>query len=71
MIDRERFDYVTFDCYGTLVDWESGIVEALGPVLEAHSRWLDRRILLSTYAELEASITVSGISFGSENGPHT
>ena len=26
MRDVQRpFDYVTFDCYGTLVDWESGI----------------------------------------------
>jgi 2-haloacid dehalogenase len=26
------FDALTFDCYGTLIDWESGMVEALkGP----------------------------------------
>jgi FMN phosphatase YigB (HAD superfamily) len=23
------FKTLTFDCYGTLIDWESGIVEAL------------------------------------------
>ena len=25
-----RFDVLTFDCYGTLVDWERGIAEAFG-----------------------------------------
>ena len=30
------FDALTFDCYGTLIDWETGILTALRPVLEAH-----------------------------------
>lgn len=30
------FDTLSFDCYGTLIDWERGISEALGP-------WLQRR----------------------------
>jgi len=29
MIDFEAFDALTFDCYGTLIDWETGIAEAL------------------------------------------
>ena len=32
-IDYTRFDAVTFDCYGTLIDWERGILNALQPVL--------------------------------------
>lgn len=28
-IDFERFDVLTFDCYGTLIDWETGILTAL------------------------------------------
>jgi 2-haloacid dehalogenase len=28
-IDLDRFDVLTFDCYGTLIDWETGIVTAL------------------------------------------
>ena len=37
------FDTLTFDCYGTLIDWESGIFEGLRPLLEraeaaAHAR---------------------------------
>ncbi|WP_428531887.1 HAD-IA family hydrolase [Rhodopila sp.] len=27
------FDVLTFDCYGTLIDWEGGIHTALGPLL--------------------------------------
>ena len=27
------FDVLTFDCYGTLIDWESGIWDALQPLI--------------------------------------
>ena len=26
------FKVLTFDCYGTLIDWESGMLEALKPL---------------------------------------
>ena len=35
-LDFGHFDALTFDCYGTLVDWERGLLEALGPLLAAH-----------------------------------
>ena len=28
------FSVLTFDCYGTLIDWESGMVEGLRPLTE-------------------------------------
>ena len=28
MADTRAYDVVTFDCYGTLIDWERGIAEA-------------------------------------------
>ena len=31
-----EFDVITFDCYGTLIDWESGILAAVQPVLMRH-----------------------------------
>jgi 2-haloacid dehalogenase len=31
--DFRRFDALTFDCYGTLIDWEAGILAALRTVL--------------------------------------
>lgn len=33
MTDWSDFDALTFDCYGTLIDWESGILSALGTLL--------------------------------------
>ena len=30
-IDYDAFDALTFDCYGTLIDWETGILTALAP----------------------------------------
>jgi len=35
-LDLRRFDALTFDCYGTLVDWERGILDALGQLFAAH-----------------------------------
>ncbi len=28
------FKVLTFDCYGTLIDWESGILAGLRPLLD-------------------------------------
>ena len=35
-LDFDRFDVLTFDCYGTLIDWEAGILAALRAPLAAH-----------------------------------
>ena len=32
-LDLSRFDALTFDTYGTLIDWETGIIAALGQLL--------------------------------------
>ena len=32
-LDYGRFEALTFDCYGTLIDWESGILAGLRPML--------------------------------------
>lgn len=44
---------LTFDCYGTLIDWESGIFAALRPILQAHDKSLADNELLELYSELE------------------
>ena len=36
------FKALTFDCYGTLIDWESGMIEALKPLTSKVSRALTR-----------------------------
>jgi 2-haloacid dehalogenase len=48
------FRLLTFDCYGTLIDWETGILSALRPVLAAHGKSIADSELLSLYSELES-----------------
>jgi 2-haloacid dehalogenase len=50
-IDFSAFDALTFDCYGTLIDWESGLLAALRPVVEA-----DDEALLEAFARHEAAL---------------
>ena len=54
MLDFERFQLLTFDCYGTLIDWETGILQAFRPVLERCGVEADDRKILETYATIEA-----------------
>jgi 2-haloacid dehalogenase len=49
------FNALTFDCYGTLIDWESGIVEALKPLTSKASRKLTRDEILEAHARHESS----------------
>lgn len=48
------FRLLTFDCYGTLVDWETGIVEALRPLLARHGVERSDEEILALHARLEA-----------------
>ena len=61
MLDFTRFRVLTFDCYGTLIDWESGIFGALRPILAAHKKTLSDSALLKLYSELE--VTAEGREF--------
>jgi FMN phosphatase YigB (HAD superfamily) len=36
-----RYDIITFDCYGTLIDWESGIANAFLEAATEDSRFRD------------------------------
>jgi 2-haloacid dehalogenase len=36
MTDFRQFTHLSFDCYGTLIDWETGILEAVAPVLAGY-----------------------------------
>ena len=50
------FDIVTFDCYGTLIDWESGIAEAFRRAAAEDGVTLDRRDVLDAYASVEPRV---------------
>ena len=54
MLNFDNFEVLTFDCYGTLIDWESGIWEALHPALTNHHIAITRDKLLELYGELES-----------------
>jgi len=49
----DRFEAITFDCYGTLIDWESGLLGALRPMLRQHGQNLSDRQILEIYGALE------------------
>jgi 2-haloalkanoic acid dehalogenase type II len=49
------FRVLTFDCYGTLIDWETGILAALQPLLRLGTLTLPRDTVLETFARYEAA----------------
>ena len=55
MLDFSGFRCITFDCYGTLIDWESGILGALRPILNAHGVEISDEKLLELYGQVEAA----------------
>ena len=55
-LDFDGFDAITFDCYGTLIDWEQGILNALQPVLAPRGIDRDGDWLLEHYAHREAQL---------------
>ena len=54
VFDLSRFNIITFDCYGTLIDWETGILGAIRPILAAHNAHLGDVDILRMYGEIEA-----------------
>ena len=56
MPDVTKFNTLTFDCYGTLIDWERGILAELRPWTDRHGRRdLDDNTLLETFGTIEAA----------------
>jgi 2-haloacid dehalogenase len=60
-MDFSAFTTVSFDCYGTLIDWEAGILPILQGVLASHGRSLSDSALLEQFGEFEAE---------AESGPY-
>ena len=55
MINLTDFSALTFDCYGTLIDWESGMIEGLQPLTERADTELSRDEILQAHARHESS----------------
>jgi len=55
MIAFDSYEILSFDCYGTLIDWEAGILSALAPLLSRHGRSVPEETLLAAFGELESA----------------
>jgi 2-haloacid dehalogenase len=53
MFDFARFEWLSFDCYGTLIDWETGLLGYLRPLLESKGHALSDAQILNLYSEFE------------------
>jgi len=53
-MDLTKYDALSFDCYGTLIDWEAGIAAVLSPW--AQGLGLSDEELLLTYGDHEAAV---------------
>jgi 2-haloalkanoic acid dehalogenase type II len=49
------FKVLTFDCYGTLIDWETGMIEALKPLTDRAKASLSRNAILEAHARHETA----------------
>jgi 2-haloacid dehalogenase len=51
----QDYEALTFDCYGTLIDWESGMIAALEPLTKRVERKLTRDNILEAHARHEST----------------
>ncbi|NJL36878.1 MAG: haloacid dehalogenase type II [Leptolyngbyaceae cyanobacterium SM1_4_3] len=56
MLDFSQYEALTFDCYGTIINWEQGILSAIKPVLAAHQIKASDSQILELFAQLEGEI---------------
>lgn len=57
---KSEFDLITFDCYGTLIDWESGITGAIQAEAARAGVDLDRDEIIEAYMVDEHVVEASG-----------
>ena len=55
-IDYRDFDALTFDCYGTLIDWEAGLLAGLRAFLDSRGVTASDDEVLERYARTEAEL---------------
>lgn len=51
----DAFTVLTFDCYGTMIDWETGLWQALQPIFARHNVALASEPALELFGRLEAA----------------
>jgi 2-haloacid dehalogenase len=55
-LDLTKYKALSFDCYGTLIDWETGIAAVLAPWAREQGLNLSDEELLLAYADNEAAV---------------
>jgi 2-haloalkanoic acid dehalogenase type II len=55
-MDLTQYDALSFDCYGTLIDWEAGLAAVLGPWARRQGSALSDEDVLSAYSGHEAAV---------------
>jgi putative hydrolase of the HAD superfamily len=55
-LDLTKFKALSFDCYGTLIDWETGLLAVLGPWAREQGLDTSDEELLLAYADEEAAV---------------
>ena len=56
LLDPARVTTLTFDCYGTLIDWEAGAVEALRPLLARCGAVPSDDEIVAAFRDIEAPL---------------
>ena len=56
MLDLDSYRALTFDCYGTLINWEAGILSALRPTLANRGVEVSDDDLLEAYGQIESQL---------------
>ena len=59
-LDFQGVEVLTFDCYGTLIDWERSLLSAVRPILQRHAVSLADDAVLELYARLESALESGG-----------
>ncbi|MDA9549350.1 hypothetical protein ACM43_33855 [Bradyrhizobium sp. CCBAU 45321] len=49
-MDFDKFKVVTFDCYGTLIDWETGIARVVRPWIDAINPAIPTDLVVTSFA---------------------
>jgi 2-haloacid dehalogenase len=62
-LDYDAYDVLTFDCYGTLIDWEAGLAAALRVALGDAAAGLDDEDLVTRVAGLEHGAEAPGTRY--------
>ncbi|KAI0629356.1 HAD-like domain-containing protein [Trametes polyzona] len=51
-----KYKALVFDCYGTLVDWETGIYDSLRPLFKKSGKPADRRAVIEAFSSVERDL---------------